>query len=156
MGDVRPMASLLERMTEDMKAAMKARDNARVQALRLLVSAVKNKRIELGREPTDEDVVAVLQSEAKRRRDAAEQYEKGGRPELAEKERAELTLIQSYLPEPLSEEEVVRLVDEAIEATGAASPSDLGKVMGRIMPKLKGRFDGARAKDLVLARLRGD
>ncbi|RMG11805.1 MAG: GatB/YqeY domain-containing protein [Deltaproteobacteria bacterium] len=148
------MATLLDKMTDDMKAAMKARDTARVQAIRMLVSAVKNKRIELGRELTDEDIIGVLSSEAKRRREAAEQYEAGGRPELAEKERAELAVIQSYLPQPLSEEEVGQIVDEAIAATGASSPSDMGKVMGQVMPRVKGRFDGSRVKDLVLARLK--
>ena len=140
-------------MQEDMKDAMRAKDSERLGAIRLLISSLKNKKIDLRRDLTEEDILEVLSTEAKKRREAAQAYRDGARQELADKEEFELTVIARYLPQPLSQDEVVALIVEAIASTGAASRKDMGKVMGVVMPQTKGRFDGAKIKDLVMAQL---
>lgn len=147
------MGEIADRLSEEIRKAMKAGDRTRLQTLRLLATSVRNREIELGRDLTEGDLVEVATREVKRRKEAAEAYERGGRPELAEKERAEQALLEAYLPEPLSEEEVRAAVEEAIAATGASGLGDLGKVMGRVMGRLKGRVDGSDVNRLVRERL---
>jgi uncharacterized protein YqeY len=141
------------RLSLQIQEALKAGDRTRLDTLRLLATAARNREVELGRDLSDEDLVEVAAREVKRRKEAAEAYERGGRPELAQKERNEQAVLEAYLPEPLSEEEVRAAVDEAIAATGAAGPDDLGKVMGQVMGRLKGRVDGSEVNRLVRERL---
>ena len=141
------------KIKSDMKTAMKAREKERVQTLRMLISSLNNAKIELGEELDEDDVIDVLSTEAKKRREAAESYEEGGRDELADKEKAELSVIEEYLPTQLSDDEAAELVDEVIEAVGAESRADMGKVMGSIMPRIKGRYQGSKIKDIVLEKL---
>lgn len=138
---------------DDMKAAMKDRDKETVATLRMLISSLNNATIDQGDDLDEEAVVRVLNKEAKKRREAIEAYRDGGREEQAQKEERELEVIKEYLPEQLDDEEVEEMIDEIIEATGAESPGDMGQVMGQIMPKVKGRFDGSKVKDMVLAKL---
>ncbi len=137
------------------KQAFKASDRVTVSALRMLKSAIKNREIEVGHELTDPETVEVIGREAKRRRDAAGQYQAGNRPDLAAKETAEAALFAHYLPAQLSSQEVAQLVSEAVAATSAAAPADLGKVMGVLMPKIKGRADGAVVQAAVRKALGG-
>src|SRR5918912_1891327 len=120
---------LKERIVSDMTAAMKSRDAARTSTLRMVKAAVMNREIEKGGELTDEEMTKALQSLVKQRRDSIEQYEKGGRPELAEKERAEIEVIEAYLPQAASREEIEQAVAAAITETGATSMRDMGAVM---------------------------
>ena len=136
-----------------MKTAMKAREKERTQTLRMLISSLNNAKIELGEELDEDDVVDVLSTEAKKRREAAESYREGDRDELADKEEAELEVIEEYLPKQLTDEEAAELVDEVIAATGAESKAEMGKVMGSIMPRIKGRYQGSKIKNIVLERL---
>jgi hypothetical protein len=131
-----------ERLDSDLKDAMRAGDTLKRDTLRMVLSQIKNKRIELGQEPTEEQVIAVLQSAVKSRRDSAEQYRKGDRPELAEKEEAEIGMIEGYLPQQLSEEEVAAIVRAKIAELGIGSKQELGKLMKAVLTEHKGRVDG--------------
>lgn len=144
---------LRDRIAEEMRASMKAREPARTSTLRMLMAAMKNTQVEKGHELDDEEVIEVIAREAKRRRESIEAFEKGGRAELVEKETAELAVLESYLPERLSDEELGALVDEAIAETGASTPKEMGQVMKAVMPKVKGRADGAAVSAMVRARL---
>lgn len=148
---------LAERIQQDLTAAMKARDTATVGTLRMVLAAVKNARVAAGQEGdvSDDQTLELLTREAKKRTEAAEAYDAADRPELAEKERAELTVIRAYLPEQLDEDTIRGLVDEAVTETGASGPSDLGRVMSAVMPKVKGRADGKVVNALVRERLTG-
>ncbi len=147
------MSEILRQLTEDIKTAMKAREMEKLSTLRMVNAAVKNHAIEVQRDLEDQDAIDVLTKEAKKRRQAADAYEEAGRAELAEKERAELVWIQAYLPKQLTDEEVGAIIDEIIAEQGIESRRQMGQVMGAVMPRVKGRFDGSRVKDLVLARL---
>lgn len=143
-------------LKEELKQAMLARDTEKTSTLRMVISALSYYEIEKGGagfEATEEDIQAVLQKQAKQRRDSIEQFKAGGRDELAAKETKELELIESYLPQQMSEEEVKKLVDEAIAQTGAASAADMGKVMESLMPKVKGNADGSLVSRLVKEKL---
>ncbi len=148
--------SLKDRLLQDMKEAMKARDQLKLSTLRLLVSEIKNKEIDAKGELKDEDILAIIQKAVKQRQDSIAQYEKGGRQDLADKEKAELEILKAYLPEELSQEEILKIIDEAIAATGATSPKEMGKVMREVMPKVKGRADGKMVNELVRKRLAGE
>jgi uncharacterized protein len=141
------------RIKTDTVVALKAGDKQRTEALRLLTAALKKERIDAGKEPSETDEIVVLKRERKRRLEAAEIYERGARPELAAKESFEEKIIAEYLPEELGEDEVTRLVDEAIAATGAVSAKDMGKVMGAVMKQVAGRADGAVVRQVVQQRL---
>ena len=141
--------SLRDRMTVDMKAAMKAREAARRDTLRMLLSALGNERIKLQRDLDEAEEIDFLATQAKRRRESIDAYEQAERQELADQERAELAVIEEYLPKQLSEDEVRALVRDAIEQTGASSKKDMGRVMGAVMPQLRGRFPGAGVKPIV-------
>jgi uncharacterized protein YqeY len=146
---------LRDRIAEEMRAAMKAREQTRVSTLRMLMAAMKNTQVEKGHELDDDEVVDVIAREAKRRRESMEAFEKGGRAELVQKESAELAVLEAYLPAKLGDDELARLVDDAIAETGASSPKEMGQVMKALMPKVKGRADGAAVSAAVRARLGG-
>lgn len=143
----------LERINSDLVSAMKAGDKDRTTALRGLKSAVKYREIDKGEDLTDDDVIAVLSSVVKKHRDSIEQYEKGGREDLVREEKAQLEVAMAYMPEQLEPEDIEKAVDETIAEVGASGPSDIGKVMKGVMPKLKGRADGKLVKEIVSRRL---
>jgi uncharacterized protein len=147
------MSDILDTIKEDIKTAMKARDTETLSTLRMVHSSIKNQAIDLRRDLTDEEVIKVLAKEAKKRRQSADAFAKGDRQEMAEKELAEIEVIQKYLPPQLSDEEVEAIVEEVIEATGAQSRAEMGKVMGQVIPRVKGRYDTSKVKDIVLERL---
>jgi uncharacterized protein len=138
-----------------MYAAMKERRADEVAALRLALSALKSAAIEARHDLSDEEAVAVLQREARKRREAEQAYREAGRTERADQEAFELEVIGRYLPAVLDPAELAGLVDEAVAATGASGPKDVGRVMGQVMPKVKGRADGNEVRRLVLERLQG-
>lgn len=145
--------SLKERITADMKDAMRARDAARLSAVRLLLAAIKQFEVDQRTEAVDADVFAITGKLIKQRRDAAEQYDAAGRQDLAAKERAEIEVISVYLPQALSEVEISALIDAAIAQSGATGPQAMGKVMGLLKPQLAGRADVAQVSAQVKARL---
>ena len=140
--------STLERVQADIKTAMKSGERARVQALRMIASSLQQDA-KLG----DDDPVALLQRERKKRVEAAEAYAEAGRTEQADAERGEAELISAYLPEQISDADLEALVDDAIESTGASSQRDMGKVIGAVMGRAKGRADGKRVSAAVRERL---
>lgn len=144
---------LREKIADEMRAAMKAREQDRVAALRMLMTAVKNTEVEKLHELSDDEVLDVIAREAKRRRESIDAFDKGGRADLVDKETAELRVLEAYLPEKLSDDELAALVDQAVAETGAASPKQMGEVMKALMPKVRGRADGAQVSALVKARL---
>jgi uncharacterized protein YqeY len=145
--------ALKQRLSDELREAMKGREKLRLGTLRLLLTSVKNREVELRRDLDDEEFVEIANREAKRRREAIEAYEKAGREDRASTEREELAVIQTYLPAALSPEEVDVLVEEAVVATGASAPGDMGKVMGAVMANVKGRADGRDVQARVRARL---
>jgi len=145
---------MLNQITEDMKTAMKAKDKARLGCIRLMRSALKDKEIELGhRDLTDAEAVAVLSRLVKQRNDAASQYVDAGRADLQAIELAEITIIQAYLPEPLSDDELIAMVDQAIRDSSASSMRDMGKVMGMVKSRAEGRADMGKISGIVKSRL---
>lgn len=128
--------TLVERITQDLTAAMKARDAARTSVLRMAKAALKNREIDKGGALDDPEVVKALQSLVKQREDSVEQYTKGHRPELAEKERAEIAVLKEYLPAEVTDEQIAAAIDKAVQETGASSPKDMGKVMKAAMAAL--------------------
>ena len=145
--------SLRERIQSDLTAAMRSGDSLRRDVLRMAESALYNAE-KAKRQPLGEDeVVAVVSREVKTRRESVEAFRKGNREELAAREEAEIAILQDYLPAQLGDDELQRLVDEAVAATGATSPRDMGKVMGRLAPATRGRADGRRVSELVAATL---
>ena len=145
--------SLAERISQDMKAAMKERDRGRVGALRMLNAALKNGEIEAGRPLTEEEEQVVLRRQLKQREESAEAFRKAGREERAESESAEAEIVREYLPEPLSAEELEQIVDEAMRETGATGMKDMGAVMGRATALAGGRAEGRELAALVRGRL---
>jgi len=139
------MAELKDKIRADLTTAMKARDSLRSGTLRMVLAAITNAEVagKEARELTDDDVIGVLTSEAKKRREAAEAFDNGNRPELADKERAEAVVLADYLPSPLTDEEVASIIAAAIEKTGAEGPKGIGPVMGVVQPQVRGRADGA-------------
>jgi uncharacterized protein len=144
---------LIDDVQQAMFEAMKARRSEETAALRLALSALKSAAIEARRDLSDEEAVAVLQREARKRREAEQAYRDAGRTERAEQEAYERSVIDRFLPAALEPAELARLVDEAVAASGASGPRELGKVMGRLMPQVKGRADGNEVRRLVLERL---
>jgi uncharacterized protein YqeY len=145
--------SLKERIVKDMTAAMKARDAARTSTLRMVKAAVQNREIEKGGELSDEELTKALHSLVKQRRDSVEQYEKAGREELAAKERAEIAVIEEYLPRAASREEVERVVAEVVAELGATSMKEMGVVMKAAQTKLAGSADGRTLSEVVKSKL---
>lgn len=141
---------LLERLSQEIKAAMLARDANRLSALRMLKSAIGYAQIERKNENlSDADVIGLVQKEVKKRRDSIEQYEKGGRPELAEKERLEAVILETFLPKPLTPEELEQLIHATIAELGAKTKKDMGPVMKAVQAKAAGRADGKTVSGLV-------
>lgn len=144
---------LKDQLKEDLKAALKSGDALKRSVVGMVSAAIKNKEIEKRGELTEDEAVAVVASEVKKRKDSAEQYEKGGRPELAEGERKEIAILMAYLPEQMSGEEIRSMVKQTISETGASSIKDMGKVVGAVMSKVKGRADGQTVSALVKEEL---
>jgi uncharacterized protein YqeY len=145
--------SISERIAEDLKQAQKQRDQTRLSTLRMLKSELKYKEIEKGGPLTEEEEIGVLSSSAKKRMDSITQFKNGNRSDLVTKEESELKVVQSYLPEQLSESDLRQIIDQAVSEVGALGKSDLGKVMKVLMPKVKGRADGKLVNQLVTNRL---
>ena len=145
--------SLIQRLAEEVKQAMLARENDRRDALRLILSSLKSAEKELQRPLSDEEELQVLQRERKKRNEAADAFRAGGREEQAEKEEAELAVLEEFMPEPLSEEELEQIVDDAIAENGATSMGDMRRVMADVMPKVAGRADGSAVSQLVREKL---
>lgn len=143
--------SIKDLLTEDMKQAMKDKESGklRLSVIRMARANIKNIEIDEKRELNDDEVLAVLMKEVKMRQDSLEEFSKAGREELSEQAKQEIAILRKYLPEQLSDEELKALVVEAVAATGAAGPKDMGKVMAALMPKTKGRADGKRINTMV-------
>ena len=141
--------SLLQRLDEDLKAAMKSSDAIRLSALRMAKAAIKNLQIEKGRELSDEEITGVLSTMAKQRRESIDQFSRGGRSDLVEKEQRELSVLQSYMPAQLSPGELDSLISQAIQESSARSEADMGKVMKVLMPVLVGRADNKLVSELM-------
>ena len=154
--------SMKKRLDDDIKTAMKARDQPRVGCLRMLKSKILEKEVGLRAKQgkdyslTDEEAVEVIGSYAKQRRDSIDSYRKGGRDDLVASEEAELAIVNGYLPEQLGEDEVRQIVQEAVAETGATAPNQMGLVMKAVMPKVKGKADGKLVKRLVREALQPD
>jgi uncharacterized protein len=146
---------LIDDVQQAMFQAMKARRSEETAALRLALSALRSAAIDARKDLSDEEAVAVLQREARKRREAEQAYRDAGRVERADQEAYERTVLERFLPAALDPTELARLVDEAVAASGASGPRELGKVMGQLMPKVKGRADGNEVRRLVLERLGG-
>ena len=144
---------LKQQITDDMKAAMKGGDKPRLGVIRLILAAIKQKEVDERIELNDEQILAILDKMVKQRRDSITQYEDAGRTELADQEKFEIGIIQDYLPEQLDEAAILKMIDEAIAETGAASMKDMGKLMGVLKPKLQGRADMGQASGLVKQKL---
>ncbi|MFH5182767.1 GatB/YqeY domain-containing protein [Paenibacillus sp. TAB 01] len=134
--------SLSERLNEDMKLAMKSQDKFKLSVIRMVRAAIKNIEIDQRKTLDDQEVLDVLNREVKQRKDSLQEFEKAGRDDLAETVKAEIEILMEYLPQQLSEEEVKAIVSQTIQEVGASSKADIGKVMGALMPKVKGRADG--------------
>jgi uncharacterized protein YqeY len=145
--------SLKQQISDDMKAAMRAKDTARLGAIRLLLAAMKQREVDERIELSDADVVAIIEKMLKQRRDSISQYEAAGRQELADVEKFEVSVLQGYMPQQLSEAEINAAIAEAVASTGAAGPQDMGKVMGVLKPKLAGRADMGKVSALIKAQL---
>ncbi len=145
--------SLKEKITEDMKTAMRAKETARLGAIRLLLSAMKQREVDERIELTDADIVAIIEKMLKQRRDSISQYKAANRQDLVDVEEFEVSVLQTYMPQQLSEAEIMAAIAEAITATGAAGPQDMGKVMGVVKPKLAGRADMGKVSGLIKAQL---
>jgi uncharacterized protein YqeY len=146
---------LIDDVQQAMFSAMKAREARETAALRLALSALKSAAIDARHDLSDDEAVAVLQREARKRREAEQVYRDADRPERAEQEAYERSVLERFLPAGLHPAELARLVDAAVAASGASGPKELGKVMGRLMPQVKGRADGNEVRRLVLERLGG-
>ncbi|WP_031536599.1 MULTISPECIES: GatB/YqeY domain-containing protein [unclassified Bacillus (in: firmicutes)] len=145
--------SLLERLNNDMKQAMKNKEKDKLVVIRMIKAAIQNESIKLGRVLSEEDELSVLSREVKQRKDSLHEFEKAGREDLVDKIRAELKHVEIYMPEQLSEEELSEIVKQAIDETGASSKKEMGKVMAALMPKVKGKADGSLVNKLVQQHL---
>ena len=145
--------SLKQQITEDMKSAMRAKDKARLGTIRLLLAAMKQREVDERIELSDTDVVAIIEKMNKQRRDSISQYEAAKRQDLADIEKSEMSVLATYMPQQLSEEEISSAVVEAIATTAAASMQDMGKVMGVLKPKLAGRADMGKVSAQIKAQL---
>ena len=145
--------SRIETIDQEVKEAMKARDAERRDALRLILNALKNSEKELQRPLSDDEELQVLQRERKKRVEAAEAFRNGGREEQAQAEERELSILEEFMPEPLSEDEIEEIVDDAIAEVGATSMADLGRVMADVMPQIAGRADGSVVSQIVREKL---
>ena len=145
------LMTLMEQLTADMKEAMKQGEKERLSVIRLVRGAVRQAEIDGKKTLTDDEVLGVIGKEVKMRRDSIEEFERGGRADLVEKTQAEIAVLMPYLPEQLSADEIKKIVEEVISSVGAASYKDMGKVMGALMPRVKGRADGKLVNETVRA-----
>ncbi|MGM8138043.1 GatB/YqeY domain-containing protein [Enterococcus italicus] len=145
--------SLLNTLNDDMKTAMKAKDKETLTVIRMLKASLQNEKIKIGRDLNDEEELTILAREMKQRRDSLTEFEKAGREDLVEKLKSEITIVEQYLPEQLTLEEIHSIVAQAIEKTGASSVKEFGKVMGVVMPQVKGKADGNQVNVVVKERL---
>ena len=150
---VMPDSSLKAQINEAMKAAMRAREKERLGTIRLVLAEIKKVEVDERIDPDDARVTSILDKMVKQRRDSTKQFTEAGRNELAAKEQSEIEVIQEFLPQPLSQEEIASLIDEAIAITGAASMQDMGKVMGLLKPQMTGRADMGKIGGLIKQRL---
>ncbi len=146
---------LKNRIQDDVKAAMKAKDKARLGTLRLITAAIKQREVDERIELENDQVLAVLEKMIKQRRDSIAQYESAGRQDLADQEKSEIAVIEGYMPEGLSDDEIAAMVDAAISESGAEGMRDMGKVMGLVKPKMQGRADMSQVSALVKQKLSG-
>jgi uncharacterized protein len=153
--EVENSMGLKEQITEDMKAAMRAKDSARLGTIRLLTAAMKQKEVDERIELNDTHILAIIEKMIKQRKDSISQFEAGGRQDLADIEKSELTVLSAYMPAALSDDEIRKEVDATVAQTGAAGPQDMGKVMGVLKGKLAGRADMTAVSALVKAALSG-
>ncbi len=147
--------SLKDRLVEDMKDAMRARDTARLETIRMLRAAIQRREVDARQTLDDDGVLAVLQKQVKQRQDSIAQFEDGGREDLVTREKEQLKFLTPYLPEQIDQTEIDRLVAEAIQETGATSMKDMGRVMALIKPKLQGKADMGAVSKYIKARLQG-
>lgn len=145
--------SLLERINDDMKQAMKNKEKEKLSVIRMIKASLQNEALKFGHELTEEEELTVLSRELKQRKDSLHEFDKAGREDLVEKIRTELKYVELYMPEQLSEEEVVEIVKQAISETGASSKAEMGKVMAAVMPKVKGKAEGSLINKLVQQHL---
>jgi len=145
--------SLLERLNTDIKQAMKDKDKEKLSVLRMVKSAIQNEAIKHGRDLTEEEELTVLSRELKQRKDSLHEFDKAGREDLVHKLQGELAIVEHYMPKQLSEEEVSAIVQQTISDVNASSKADMGKVMGALMPKVKGKADGSLVNKLVQQHL---
>jgi len=145
--------ALIDNLKEEQKSAMKAKAKARLGTIRLALSAIKQREVDERITLTDDDIIAVLTKMVKQRRDSVAQFESAGRQDLVDVEKAEITVLEEFMPQPLSEEEVSALVDNAITESGAAGMQDMGKVMGVLKPQIQGRADMGKVSGLVRSKL---
>jgi hypothetical protein len=145
--------SLEERLVEEMKQAMKSNEKLKLSTIRMVRSGLKNKEIELRKKLEDEDIVKVIQAMVRKGEESVEQFQTGGRMDLVEKEKSEIEIMKSFLPQPLSQEEILKIIDQSIQETQASSLKDLGKVMKSVMPKMGGKADGKLINQLVKEKL---
>lgn len=145
--------SLLERLNNDMKQAMKNKEKDRLTVIRMIKAALQNESIRIGGNLSEDAELTVLSRELKQRKDSLQEFEKAGRTDLVEKVRTEIKYVESYMPKQLTEEEIVEIVKQAISETEAASKADMGKVMAVVMPKVKGKADGSLVNKLVQQHL---
>ena len=148
-GDAEDNISLKKKIDEDIKQALKSKDSLRLSVLRMLKSEIKYQEIDKGSELSNDEVISVLSSSIKKRKDSIEQFEKGGRDDLVSQEKAELAVVLRYMPEQLTEEKLSEIISQAIKEANAAGPSDLGRVMKLIMPQIKGKADGKMVNQVV-------
>lgn len=150
------MSELSQQITEDMKTAMREKNTIALNTIRMLKSSIKNAAIEKGgadAELTDPEIIAVIRKEVKKRQDSIEQYEAAGRQELADQEKTEIEVLNAYLPKPLSDEEITKIVDEAIAEVGATSKKEMGQVMKLVQERTGGRADGKTLSKAVMSKL---
>ena len=145
--------SILQQLTEDMKQAMKAQEKLKLSTIRMLISQLKNEKIDSGKDLAPDEEIQILMNAVKKRKEAMEAYQKGNRQDLVEKEQQELEIIQQYLPAQMSDEEIAKQIDDIIQSTGASSIRDLGRVMSEAMKALKGKADGKKVQQLVREKL---
>jgi uncharacterized protein YqeY len=145
--------SLEERLVEEMKQTMKSNDKLRLSTIRMIRSALKNKEIELRKKLEDEDIAKVIQVMVRKGEESVEQFQIGGRMDLVEKEKREIEILKSFLPQPLRQEEILEIIDQSIQETQASSLKDIGKVMKSVIPKIGGKADGKLINQLVKERL---
>ncbi len=141
--------NLKEKIDQELKEAMRSKDERKLSALRMLKTAIRRAEVDKMRELTEEEIIAVIADEAKKRREAIEEFTRGGREDLALQEKEELAVLETYLPKPLSREEIEELARQAIKEVGATDPRQLGQVMKILMPKVKGRADGTLVNQIV-------